>query len=118
MASEPNAEMEPAGEPPVTSLARSRAETVQRLQVGLSGLAAMILLVSLANIILDQANEAEQGAVGDDPAALAQDAEPAPATAKDPLADAGVVPDIPASPTPAVTPAAAASGANASTAQP
>jgi len=91
-----------ADDPPVTSFARSRSETVQRLQVGVSGLAAMILLVSLANIILDQAREADQGAVGDGQA-TGQDAG-SPAT--DPLAEAGVVPDMPAaSPSPNDAPA-------------
>jgi len=93
MPSEPYAANDLADDPPVTGLARSRSETIQRLQVGLSGLAGMILLVSLANIILDQAREADQGAVVDGQASAGEDAG-APAT--DPLAEAGVVPDMPA----------------------
>jgi hypothetical protein len=101
MASEPQAEPEIADEPPVATAARLRSESVQRLQVGVFGLAAMILLVSLANIIRDQLRETEAGTVNEPPAAVAGDA-PA-----DPLADAGVVPDIPATPTPTPTPGAA-----------
>jgi len=65
-----------------------RAQTVHRLQIGMSGLAAMLLLVGLANIIMDRArqNEAERG-LGE-PTASASMKEEAP----DPLADIGVAP--------------------------
>jgi hypothetical protein len=109
MASEPQAEPEIAEEPPVANAARVRGETVQRLQIGLFGLAAMILLVSLANIIRDQLRETEAGTVNEPPSVVSGEAPP-PA---DPLADAGVVPDIPATSTPAATPGAAASDAPA-----
>jgi hypothetical protein len=112
MASEPQAEPEIAEELPVATAARLRSESAQRLQVGLFGLAAMILLVSLANIIRDQLRESEAGAVNEPPVVESSD-EPAPA---DPLADAGVVPDIPATPSPTATSDAAAS--NAPAAQP
>jgi hypothetical protein len=105
MASEPQADPDRADEPPVASAARVRGESAQRLQVGLFGLAAMILLVSLANIIGDQLRETEAGTVNDPPAATTGEG-PSPA---DPLADAGVVPDIPATPTPTATPGATAS---------
>ncbi len=77
---------------------------MQRLQIGLSGLAAMVLLVGLANIIQDRARVAEEMAVPE----TAPTTEPLEQPAlRDPLADAGLVPDIPteptASPTPAVT---------------
>ena len=64
-----------------------RAQAVHRLQVGLFGLAAMLLLVSLANIINDRVrlSEAESG-----PAPVASG--PAIEGASDPLADIGVVP--------------------------
>lgn len=68
------------------SLRDLRAHAVQRLQVGLFGLAAMLLLVGLANIIMDRARLAEQGG-GSQTAGSAQ-AEPK----SDPLADIGVVP--------------------------
>ncbi len=64
-----------------------RAQAVHRLQIGLFGLAAMLLLVALANIIMDRAK-------------LAEAAEALPRIAasegarktSDPLADIGVVP--------------------------
>jgi hypothetical protein len=67
-----------------------RAQTVHRLQIGMSGLAAMLLLVGLANIIMDRArqNEAERG-LASTPAA-ASTAKQQEAT--DPLADIGVAP--------------------------
>lgn len=103
MADNLQAEHDLVADPEPGNAARARSESVQRLQIGLSGLAAMILLVSLANIILDQAREAEQHAVGDDPAVPVQDTPPPP-PAKDPLADAGVAPEIAASPAPAASP--------------
>ncbi len=71
-----------------------RAETGQRLQVGLFGLGAMILIVGLASIIQTSAEESRAGAVPEAaPTVLAS--EPAAPPARDPLADAGVVPDLP-----------------------
>ena len=84
---------------------------MQRLQVGLSGLGAMILLVGLANIIQDRARVADSLSVPE----AAPTTEPSPAPPlSDPLADAGVVPDLPADPEPANTQQAAAvpEGAN------
>ena len=84
-------------------LGGTRAEAVQRLQVGLSGIAAMILLVGLANVIQNRARETEQLAVPE----AAPTTEPTAAPQqRDPLADAGVVPDLPAddaSPVPQAT---------------
>lgn len=74
-----------------------RAQAVQRLQVGLFGLAAMLLLVGLANIIMDRARLVEDQAGG--PAAPAAQAEPK----SDPLADIGVIPS-PAPDKPAAEP--------------
>lgn len=80
-------------------LGGTRAEAVQRLQVGLSGLAAMVLLVGLANIIQDRARVTEEMAVPD----AAPTTEPtAQAQQRDPLADAGVVPDLPIETAPVV----------------
>lgn len=63
-----------------------RAQAVQRLQVGLFGLAAMLLLVALANIINDRIRLSESASA---PAAgVPATKEPA----SDPLADIGVVP--------------------------
>ena len=63
-----------------------RAQAVHRLQVGLFGLAAMLLLVALANIIMDRARQTR----ADSAPVIAQ---PSGATGRsDPLADIGVVP--------------------------
>jgi hypothetical protein len=79
------------------------AEAIQRLQIGVTGIAAMLLLVGLASIIGSQAEIIEDAAVPD--AAPTTEPSPAPSQAN-PLADAGVVPDIAAEPSPslAVTP--------------
>jgi hypothetical protein len=80
-------------------LGGTRSQAMQRMQIGLSGLAAMILLVALANIIMDRAQESEELAVPE--AAPTMPSAEAPAEAvRDPLADVGVVPGLPASPTP------------------
>jgi branched-subunit amino acid ABC-type transport system permease component len=63
-----------------------RAQSVHRLQIGLFGLAAMLLIVGLANIIMDRAR------LGDATAAASQDASASATAANDPLADMGVVP--------------------------
>lgn len=83
-------------DPPVEQPGANRAQTVQRLQVGLSGLAAMLLLVGLANIIQNRARMAEELSVPE-AAPTVQPVGPPPLS--DPLADAGVVPDLPAEPT-------------------
>jgi hypothetical protein len=80
-------------------LSGTRSQTVQRLQVGLAGLSGMVLLVALASIIMERAQEAEASAVPE--AAATMTAQDGP-KARDPLADAGVVPDLPANPSPAV----------------
>ncbi len=77
-----------------------RAQAVHRLQVGLFGLCAMLLLVGLANIIMDRAKLADtQDPIHD---VVAVDAKPKKA-ATDPLADIGVVPAV--EPSPALAPA-------------
>lgn len=75
-------------------LGGTRAEAMQRLQIGLFGLAAMILMVMLANIVMERANQTDAATVPEavDASASAGNA----AGVKDPLADAGVVPDLPA----------------------
>lgn len=70
---------------------KARAEAIKRLQIGLGGLLAMMLLVSLANIIQDRRKQSDLTTVPNPVAS--QETETAPA--KDPLADAGVVPEIP-----------------------
>jgi len=64
-----------------------RAQAVHRLQIGLFGLAAMLLLVGLANIIMDRARLADDA--DSVPKAVASVSAKNPS---DPLADIGVVP--------------------------
>lgn len=71
--------------PPSTRELRTQA--VHRLQIGLFGLAAMLLLVGLANIIMDRARQSEADA---GPAAAV--AAPSAEAGADPLADIGVAP--------------------------
>lgn len=79
----------------------ARTEAIQRVQVGLFGIGTMVLLVGLASIIGTQADMAEQAAVPE----AAPTTEPTAApTQANPLADAGVVPDIGAQPSPSPAP--------------
>lgn len=78
------------------SMRQMRAQAVQRLQIGLFGLAAMLLLVGLANIIMDRAREADaQETTTADIVPVAEESKPA----TDPLADIGVVPAADPTPT-------------------
>ncbi len=82
-------------------LGGSRAEAVQRLQVGFSLLVGIVLLVGIANVIENRAKEVEATSV---PEAAATVPAETSTPQSDPLADAGVVPDLPAAtPTPVVT---------------
>lgn len=74
----------------------ARAESLQRLQIGLAGLGTMVLLIGLAQVVYDRAQLSEAETV---PAAAATVApqETAPVQS-DPLAEAGVVPDLPSEP--------------------
>lgn len=82
-------------------LGGTRAEAIQRLQVGLSLLGGVILLIGLANVIEDRAKQTDAASVPDAAATVA--AKRTPPSQSDPLADAGVVPDLPAEPTPGPT---------------
>lgn len=75
-------------------LGGTRAEAIQRLQVGLSLLGGVILLIGLANVIEDRAKETDAARVPEAAATVA--AQPDKPPQSDPLADAGVVPDLPA----------------------
>lgn len=90
---------EEEAEYPATNIAR--AEAVQRVQVGVFGIGAMVLLVGLASIIGGQVEKTDRLAVPE----AAPTTEPgAPAAGANPLADAGVVPDIAAEPSPSPSP--------------
>lgn len=81
-------------------LSSAKAETTQRLQVGLFGLGSMVLLIGLATAIGNQADQTQESAVPEAaPTTEPTDAAPQ----RDPLVDAGIVPDIPAEPTPEAT---------------
>ena len=67
-----------------------RAQAVHRLQVGMFGLAAMLLLVSLASVIMQRVATADRSVVAAQPSGNAS-ASPA----NDPLADLGVAPEVP-----------------------
>lgn len=78
---------------PPAPLSGTRSQALQRLQIGLFGLGAMVLLVALANIIKTSAQENEARVVPE--AASTTAAKSAGGEVSDPLADAGVVPDLP-----------------------
>lgn len=78
----------PLSEMTPPDLRGTRTQAMQRLQVGIGGLAAMVLVVGLASTIMQQARQA------DDPAKPEAAAEPQSKTG-DPLVDAGVVPELP-----------------------
>lgn len=82
-----------------------RAQAVHRLQVGMFGLAGMLLLVSLANVIMDRAKFIDASAVNTGAPVI----EASETSAKDPLADMGVAPQLPVTtdekPTVAISPA-------------
>lgn len=82
-------------------LGGSKAEATQRLQIGLFGLGSMVLLIGLATIIGNQADLTQESSVPE----AAPTTEPVAAPQqRDPLADAGIVPDLPTEPVPEETP--------------
>ena len=64
-----------------------RAQAVHRLQIGVLGLASMLLLVGLANIIMDRARMSDGEIASGAPQSIASKG-----GQSDPLADIGVVP--------------------------
>lgn len=83
----------PVGElPEIGSGSSRRTRNLQRLQIGLAGVVFMILLVGLASVIQNRAAETDATTVPE----AAPTTEPTPmAPQNDPLAEAGVVPDMP-----------------------
>jgi hypothetical protein len=88
----------PAGDVPPIPLGGTRQQAMNRLQVGIGGVLGVLMLVGLASVIQNQADEVERNAVPE--AASTNIPEPRTKSA-DPLVEAGVVPDLPATPTPA-----------------
>ncbi|MGB3166148.1 MAG: hypothetical protein WBA68_05150 [Alteraurantiacibacter sp.] len=87
-----------ASEPiPAAPLAGSRAEAMHRLQIGFLGIVGMVLLIALADVVSSRVQQTEATAVPE--AAPTTEPSETPA-ATDPLAEAGVVPELPAEPTP------------------
>jgi hypothetical protein len=72
-------------------LAGTRSQSIQRLQIGLAGLGGMALLVGLATVVKDRLQQTEAAAV---PEAAANADSGSSSGANDPLADAGVAPDV------------------------
>src|SRR5687767_13523498 len=74
--------------PPVDS----RGEAMRRLQIGVVGLAAMLLMVALANVVTERAKQSDAGTVAESVDAQAAPGEQA---NEGPLVDAGVLPNLP-----------------------
>lgn len=89
---------QPDSELSAAPLGGTRAEALQRLQIGLGGLAGVIVLVGLASTITERARESEAAAVPNAAATVA--AEPAAPVKQDPLAEVGAVPEVPDQPGP------------------
>lgn len=68
--------------------------------MGAVGVVAVLLLIGLASIIKDRATQTESTVVAEAAATTAPMTEP---TAADPLAEAGVLPDLPSPPSPAAS---------------
>lgn len=83
-------------------LGGTRAQSIQRLQIGVTGIVGMILLVALADLIQDRAEQTEASAVPEAASTVAAEETEAPQS--DPLVEVGVVPDLPAEPTPTPEP--------------
>src|SRR5690606_3962788 len=97
MATDPAEPSHPMRRTTDAPLGGTRSQSMQRLQIGLLGLAAMILLVGLATIIRDRAQQSEDLAVPEAAPTTAVPTNP-PKLSSDPLADVGVVPNLPSSP--------------------
>lgn len=70
-----------------------RARTIQRLQIGVTGVVLMLLLVGLASLVENRASQIDATSVPE----AAPTTEPSSSQQQnDPLVEAGVVPDLPA----------------------
>lgn len=82
---------------PSVPLGGTRAERMQRLQIGVFGVVMMVLLIGLADAITDRAQQTQEATVPEAAPTVVASETSAP---RDPLADAGVVPELPVEPTP------------------
>lgn len=78
-------------------LGGTREERIQRLQVGGGGILAMVMIIALADVVGSRVAENEAASVPEAAPTVAATEEAAP---RDPLAEAGVVPELPAEPEP------------------
>ncbi len=85
-------------------LGGTRSEAIRRFQMGAIGVAAVLILIALASLIKDRATQTDSTAVAGAAATVAPSAS---AAAADPLAEAGVVPEMPGSPPDGIATAAA-----------
>lgn len=84
----------PVGElPEISPGGAQRARTVQRLQIGVTGVVLMIVLVGLASLVENSASQIDATAV---PEAAPTTEPTSPQQQNDPLVEAGIVPDLPA----------------------
>jgi hypothetical protein len=95
---------DPTAEPFAPPARRAlRAHALHRLQVGIFGICAMLLIVGLANIIMNRARLAE---AANPPELSLTDADKIKSKGSDPLADIGVVPAADPSAMPILNPKA------------
>lgn len=73
----------------------TRSEAMRRLQMGGIGIVGVVVLIGLASIIENRAKQSDSTVVAE---AVASPSAAPTTSAADPLAQAGVVPDMPASP--------------------
>lgn len=104
MALPTNASPTPVGKLPDTPIAvplgRTRGQAMQRLQVGVAGVLGIVMLIGLVSIVESRAKQTESTAVPQAASTSEPGGQPAQA---DPLVEAGVVPDLTASPVPTAT---------------
>ncbi|MDF1835155.1 MAG: hypothetical protein P1U62_09780 [Alteraurantiacibacter sp. bin_em_oilr2.035] len=91
-------------EPPSVPLGGTKAERLQRLQIGGFGILAMVLAVALAQIVMSRAQETQDAAVPEAAPTVVVSESAAP---RDPLAEAGIVPELSAEPIPSPSTSAA-----------
>lgn len=85
------------GELPEVPLGGTRAQAIHRMQIGVAGVVLMVLLVGLASLVQERTREVDAAAVPEAASTIEPSAGP---TQANPLVEAGVVPDIPAGPSP------------------